>query len=63
MMQINAIEWYWLCLSELIKRNKQTRNISKETIIVKTTNNKLVNSDFIISILTQHVSVMKHSVF
>lgn len=62
MMQINAIEWYWLCLSELIKRNKQTRNISKETIIV-ITNNKLVNSDFIISILTQHVSVMKHSVF
>lgn len=61
MMQINAIEWYWLCLSELIKRNKQTRNISKETIIV-ITNNKLVNSDFIISILTQHVSVMKHSV-
>lgn len=62
MMQINAVEWYWLCLSELIKRNKQTRNISKETIIV-ITNNKLVNSDFIISILTQHVSVMKHSVF
>lgn len=61
MMQINAIEWYWLCLSELIKRNKQTRNISKETIIV-ITNNKLVNSDFMISILTQHVSVMKHSV-
>lgn len=61
MMQINAIEWYWLCLSELIKRNKQTRNISKETIIV-ITNNKLVNCDFIISILTQHVSVMKHSV-
>lgn len=61
MMQINAIERYWLCLSELIKRNKQTRNISKETIIV-ITNNKLVNSDFIISILTQHVSVMKHSV-
>ena len=61
MMQINAIEWYWLCLSELIKRNKQTRNISKETIIV-ITNNNLVNSDFIISILTQHVSVMKHSV-
>lgn len=61
MMQINAIEWYWLCLSELIKRNKQTRNISKETIIV-ITNNKLVNSDFIISILTQYVSVMKHSV-
>lgn len=61
MMQINAIEWYWLCLSELIKRNKQTRNISKETIIV-ITNNKLVNSDFIISILTQHVSLMKHSV-
>lgn len=61
MMQINAIEWYWLCLSELIKRNKQTRNISKETIIV-ITNNKFVNSDFIISILTQHVSVMKHSV-
>ena len=61
MMQINAIEWYWLCLSELIKRNKQTRNISKETIIV-ITNNKLVNSDFIISILTQHVSVMKHPV-
>lgn len=61
MMQINAIEWYWLCLSELIKRNKQTRNITKETIIV-ITNNKLVNSDFIISILTQHVSVMKHSV-
>lgn len=63
MMQINAIERYWLCLSELIKRNQQTRNISKETIIVITTNNKLVNSDFIISILTQHVSVMKHSVF
>lgn len=61
MMQINAIEWYWLCLSELIKRNKQTRNISKETIIV-ITNNKLVNCDFIISILTQLVSVMKHSV-
>lgn len=61
MMQINAVEWYWLCLSELIKRNKQTRNISKETIIV-ITNNKLVNSDFIISILTPHVSVMKHSV-